>query len=88
MQLAVNNIESIVMSVRSQMARFADINVKPAAVLMNSQHYRSLLTEMKYSMVKGNDDPDSVNGLPIVIAATRDVTVAVSPSELDNVGLL
>lgn len=86
--LAVDNTESIIINVRNQMERFAAVNVTPVAVLMNSQHYRSLQAEVKYSMVKGNSDADTVNGLPIVISPAKDVIVCASPTQLDNAGLL
>ena len=86
--LAVNNSESIIINVRNQMERFASVNVTPAAVLMNSAHYNSLLAEVACSLIKGNSDEDSVNGLPIVISQVRDVMVCASPSQLDNAGLL
>ena len=88
MELAVNNTDSIVINVRNQMARFANVNVATTAVLMNSAHYRSLQAEVKYSMVKGDADKDTLNGLPIVIAPVRDVLVCASPSQLDNASLL
>jgi len=86
-QLEAQN-ESIIINVTNQMARFARINVSPVAVLMNSQHYRNLLAEVKYSTVSNNDDADTINGLPIVISPAKEVIVCASPSQLDNAGLL
>lgn len=88
MELAVNNTESVLMTVRGQIERFAQVNVTPAAVIMSQAHYDQLVAEMNCSLVKGNTDSDTVGGLPIIIFGTAYVTVCASPSQLRNAGLL
>lgn len=87
MELA-EKYEPVIVNVQNQIARLADINVVPNAVLMNSVHYRHLKTEALYSTIKSNDDADTVCGLPIVITNTLDVRVCASPTQLNKAGLL
>jgi hypothetical protein len=89
MELAVQQKDSIIMNVRNQMARFAQVNLTPTAVSMNAEHYLDLKSEALYSTLKDNNDEDTICGLPIVISMdAKHVTVCMSPSKLRTAGLL
>jgi len=91
MELAVQNlqVDSIVITIRNQMERFAAVNVEPFAVLMTAEQYAQLKDEAAYSTMISNQDEDTVNGLPIVICqGMRAPTVAASPASLRASGLL
>jgi hypothetical protein len=80
---------AILLSVRTQMARFKDHNIEPGYVLMKAEDYDTLKEAVGDDYVCHNSDTDSINGLPIVICEkSATPTVTATPSTLLKAGLL
>ena len=82
--------ETMLESIREQMARYEEHDIKPEYVLMNLAEYKVLRVQALINgQVRHNSDENSVNGLPIIICENVvHATVTTSPGELMSHGLL
>jgi hypothetical protein len=85
-----NHGETMLESIREQMARYEEHGMTPMYVLMNLSAYKKLRVHTaQINKVCHNSDESTVNGLPIIICdKVSTPTVTTSPSELMAHGLV
>lgn len=82
--------ETMLETIRAQLARYREAKIIPAFILMNSTSYHQMVAyAQKVAGSCHNSDQDTVNGIPVVICeSTLSPVVTAQPSELAKHGLL